>query len=78
MYPEVTFDRALLALKTGGGAWCRSGWSGKTLAVHLNPGNPPMRPFFVLTDISTGTEQTWVPSIGDLLADDWHPYTHGE
>lgn len=83
---EDTFDfgMALDVLKDGGRV-ARKGWNGKNQYVRMvDPYNDPafqiiensnidgtLMPFFALKNAQNGFIP-WVPSIGDLLADDWH------
>lgn len=52
----------------------RLGWNGKGLAVGLVAnikGEPLLQPFFIIYNSNKGTYNTWVPSVSDLLAEDW-------
>lgn len=53
---------------------CRKGWNGKGMYVKLEKGGDyefsEINPFFVIKNTSNSFN-TWVPSVSDLLADDW-------
>ena len=67
------FSMALELLKKGK-KLARAGWSGKGLYVQLTKGGDyefsEILPFFVLKN-SHNSFNTWVPSVSDLLAEDW-------
>jgi hypothetical protein len=67
------FSVALELLKKGK-KLTREGWAGKGLYVQLNKGGDyefsEILPFFVIKN-SLNSFNTWVPSISDLLAEDW-------
>ncbi len=80
----LSFSEALHWLKDGGRA-AREGWNGKGMWVALNNAigykyayqagidsmtAHDMNPFFVIKQ-ADGTVSTWVPSVGDCLAEDW-------
>ena len=69
----LTFSQALEAVKKGL-AICRKGWNGKGLFVTLF--RDDFRTFLgiqkmLLLHYPDGMTYTWVPSISDLLAEDW-------
>lgn len=53
---------------------CRKGWNGKGLYVKLEKGGDyefsEILPYFVIKNTSNSFN-TWVPSVSDLMADDW-------
>lgn len=63
-----TFSDALKVLKDGGKV-CRSGWNGKGMSVQLHfvVGMPPMLVLKKDGEILS----TWVPSMSDVLSEDW-------
>lgn len=67
------FDYALKFLKSGE-KLTRKGWNGKGLNVKLIESGDEllknMQPFFVIKN-AEGIVNTWVPSVSDILADDW-------
>lgn len=67
------FSIALQLLKQGK-KLARKGWAGKGLYVQLHKGGDfefsEILPFFVLKN-SLNSFNTWVPSVSDLLAEDW-------
>lgn len=73
----VSFSKALTGMKVGK-KFQRQGWNGKGLHVRLHEtvigtdmgSQEPVyiQPFFVITGVTTNT---WVPSVSDLLAEDW-------
>jgi len=68
------FSWALQMLKRGKRI-SRAGWNGKGLWVEMAEIYMPvigldLEPFFVIKNVS-GTLNTWVPSVSDLLAEDW-------
>lgn len=70
---NMTFGLAVEALKKG--FWvCRKGWNGKGMYIQLNKGGDyefsELLPFFVIKNTSNSFN-TWVPSISDILAEDW-------
>ena len=52
----------------------REGWNGKGMFVQLNRGMDygfsELLPFFVIKNVK-GSFNTWVPSVSDILAEDW-------
>lgn len=69
----MDFGRALEALKAGNKV-CRVGWNGKGMYVEMNVGGDyefsEILPFFVIKNV-LNSFNTWVPSVSDLLANDW-------
>jgi len=70
--PATLFDfsRALEALKDGREIQ-RAGWNGANQRVFLHTFATDMQPCFVLINAQGKKQPGWVPSMGDLLADDW-------
>lgn len=69
----MNFGQALESLKLG----CkiaREGWNGKGMYVQLHTGvdyeHAIIEPFIVIKNVKNSFN-TWVPSISDLLAEDW-------
>lgn len=73
----LTFSEVLEGLKAGK-SFARSGWNGKGLSVTLAPEGAiavhgfALQSFFMLFNLNTNTANTWVPSVSDLLAEDWY------
>ena len=69
----MNFGQALELLKQGKPV-CRIGWNGKNLYVELVEGkdhaDSKIESFFVIYN-GRGTYNTWVPSVSDVLANDW-------
>lgn len=65
----VPFDIALGHLKRGA-FLSRSGWNGKGMRIEFRPRTATLGPHFVILNVRKEYD-TWVPSISDLLADDW-------
>lgn len=80
----MDFGSAITVLKRGVSV-AREGWNGKGMWVHLMERNSVaytdpetdqlnsvyvLEPFFVIKNVQ-GSLNTWVPSISDLLAEDW-------
>ncbi|PEF03455.1 hypothetical protein COM97_27335 [Bacillus thuringiensis] len=81
----MTFGQAIEALKQNKKV-ARKGWNGKGMFVYFVPANsyPTMtdvakkefgdmahyNPYFAIKTV-VGTISTWVPSVGDCLAEDW-------
>jgi len=69
----MTFGLAVEALKKGFRV-CRKGWNGKSMYIQLNKGGDyefsEILPFFVIKNV-LNSFNTWVPSISDILAEDW-------
>jgi hypothetical protein len=71
---ELSFNQALEYLKHNHRV-ARSGWNGKGLSVHLERGRQygdiKLSDCFLI-NAERGSYNTWVPSISDLLAEDWY------
>lgn len=71
---KMNFGQALEALKEGKKV-ARKGWNGKGMWVRIVEAatignNTNILSFFIIKNISD-TFNTWVPSVSDLLAEDW-------
>lgn len=70
---RIDFGAAIKVLKDGKRA-ARSGWNGKGMFVELHKGGDfqfsELNPFFVIKNVANSFN-TWVPSISDILAEDW-------
>lgn len=70
---RMTFEQALPYIK-GGSKARRSGWNGKGLYVQIENGGDykfsEILPFFVIKN-NKNSFNTWVPSVEDILANDW-------
>jgi hypothetical protein len=70
---DRSFEAALNALKNGQRV-AREGWNGKGQCVAMqkpDAGSKMTAPYFYLKN-TAGDNVPWVPSIGDLLAEDWY------
>lgn len=69
----MNFGLALEELKQGNKV-TRKGWNGRGLYVQLEKGGDyqfsEILPFFVIKN-TLNSFNTWVPSVSDLLAEDW-------
>lgn len=69
----MNFGQVLELLKQGKKV-ARQGWNGKGMYVELNKGGDykfsEIHPFIVIKNVNNSFN-TWVPSISDLLAEDW-------
>lgn len=69
----MNFGQALESLKQGERV-ARAGWNGKGMWVRLEEGGDfnfsELLPFFVIKN-ALNSFNTWVPSVSDLLAEDW-------
>lgn len=69
----MNFGQALELLKEGKKV-ARAGWNGKGLYVSFVKGKDHehaiIEPFFVINN-KLNSFNTWVPSISDVLAEDW-------
>ena len=82
----MNFGEALEALKLGSRI-CRDGWNGKGMFVYLVPANAypvsteaaksyfkgelvPYNAYMAIKNTNE-TVSTWVPSVNDVLAEDW-------
>lgn len=70
MVELINFSLVLDGIKEGK-LYRRKGWNGKGLLVRLEKGVDYIQPFFVIVNTETGVVNTWVPSVSDLLAEDW-------
>lgn len=87
---DFSFSYALSVLKRGGSV-CRKGWNGKGMFVYMVPANAyeptteaaklhyggskvPYNAYLAIKNVNE-TVSTWVPSINDVLADDWVIYS---
>ncbi len=66
----MDFSSALYDLKAGAKIQ-RSGWNGADLFVTMTPANGEVGAYFSIHKPDGTVQPGWVPSIGDLLADDW-------
>lgn len=66
---QLSFGHAIELLKAGKRV-ARSGWNGKGMSVQLRQQTSELNAHLVLQNVH-GTFDTWVPSISDLLAEDW-------
>lgn len=82
---QMNFGHALETLKMGHSV-CRAGWNGKGMFIYLVPAAAypaqtavakavfgdmvPYNAYLALKGVD-GTVSTWVPSINDVLANDW-------
>ena len=69
MKSDLTFSEALVELKAGNKV-CRSGWNGKGMYVGFVPATQELNAHFRIKNVN-GSFSTWVPSINDVLAEDW-------
>jgi hypothetical protein len=69
----MKFGSALSLLKVGEKV-ARKGWNGKGMYIQYVRGmdfeHAIIKPFLVIKNVKNSFN-TWVPSISDLLADDW-------
>jgi hypothetical protein len=65
----MDFSTALIKLKKGYKV-ARKGWNGKGMYVFINTNIDDIEPFLVIRTVNK-TYNTWVPSISDLLSNDW-------
>ena len=75
----MDFGSALEALKRGDKV-ARAGWNGRGMWVTMATTSGDycfdtnecfqLEPFFIIQNVK-GTHNTWVPSVSDLLAEDW-------
>lgn len=68
----MNFGTALENLKLGN-TISRTGWNGKGMHVELRKANANLNEHLALKNVK-GTFDTWVPSISDLLAEDWQAH----
>lgn len=76
MEHTMDFSLALNELEAGHKI-ARKGWNGKGMWVELRWCTPGINPHFVILN-AQGTFDTWVPSVSDLLAEDWDIVTLGD
>ncbi|MFA7287136.1 MAG: DUF2829 domain-containing protein [Patescibacteria group bacterium] len=57
-----------------GRAMTRTGWNGKGMSVKFAVGGANVCPYFIMYKADGFIQPGWVPSIGDLLADDWQEF----
>lgn len=79
----MNFGEALEAVKSGARIY-REGWNGTgQWVVLIDPGNAmytkagasaPMQPCLGLKNAQGNMQPGWVPSMGDLMATDWHDW----
>jgi hypothetical protein len=73
VYTNRNFSFALELLKKGARI-SREGWNSKGLYVEIEKGGDykfsELNPFFVIKN-NLNSFNTWVPSVSDLLAEDW-------
>lgn len=72
----IDFGTAIAALKVGSMV-ARNGWNGKGMHVELRKATQDLNKHLTLKNVQ-GTFDTWVPSISDLLAEDWVIVGQGE
>lgn len=69
----MNFGQTLEELKEGKKV-ARNGWNGKGMYIQLHMGtdfeHAIIEPFLVIKNVKNSFN-TWVPSISDLLAEDW-------
>jgi len=69
----MNFGNILEELKTGKKV-VRNGWNGKGMYIQLNKAMDfefsELCPFFTIKNVRNSFD-TWVPSVSDLLAEDW-------
>lgn len=82
----MDFGAALVALKQGKKVW-RGGWNGRGMFVYMVPANSypattavakehfggqlvPYNAYLAIKNVN-GTVSTWVPSVNDVLSEDW-------
>ena len=65
----MDFGSAIWRLK-GGMRVARIGWNGKGMHVELRKASINLNEHLALKNVK-GAFDTWVPSISDLLAEDW-------
>lgn len=69
----LDFGEALLHLK-GGNKVARKGWNGKGMYIEYCKGKDHdfsiIEPFLLIKNVKNSFN-TWVPSVSDLMAEDW-------
>ena len=66
----MNFETILSELKAGHRV-ARSGWNGANQFVYMTRFTSECLPCFMLRNAQGKSQPGWVPSIGDLLAEDW-------
>ena len=68
----MNFSKALKKLKKGK-MMTRASWSSKGATVHKAAYRKGIKPFFLICFDANDDEMfsPWVPSVGDLFAEDW-------
>lgn len=66
---SLTFGDAVMALKNGQKV-ARSGWNGKGMFVRYIETTDQLNKHLELKNVA-GSFDTWVPSVSDVLAEDW-------
>ena len=70
---RMTIGEAIKALKQGKKV-CRRGWNGKGMYIQYNKArdfeHSELCPFLTIKNVRNSFD-TWVPSIWDLMAEDW-------
>uniref|UniRef100_A0AB39CE41 Thoeris anti-defense 2-like domain-containing protein n=1 Tax=Pseudomonas phage HRDY3 TaxID=3236930 RepID=A0AB39CE41_9VIRU len=71
--PLYTDFSPVIALLKRGHRFSRKNWNGKGLSVYIQKFHDAhkLKPCFVLENADGERQPGWVPSISDLLADDW-------
>ena len=69
----MDFSQALDELKDGHELQ-RKGWNGANQRVHMFIAGATYQPCFILHNAQGLKQPGWLPSMGDLLADDWQIY----
>lgn len=67
----MSFSEVLELLKAGMMA-SRKGWNGRDLSVCIIEDHECIEPFFIIQ--SQTKTNTWVPSVSDILANDWEAF----
>lgn len=66
----MDFSAALLELKANK-KLTRTGWNGKGMHVEFAVGGGRVQSCIIMRKPNGDIQPGWVPSIGDLMADDW-------
>lgn len=67
----LSFGHAIAAMKEGHKV-ARAGWNGKGMSIsRIDGGYHQYNTHFLIKQVD-GSLSTWVPSVGDCEADDWH------
>lgn len=73
----LTFSETLEGLKADK-TYARKGWNGKNLTVKLMSAledrfnGYDFNPFFIIINSDSSVINPWVPSVSDILAEDWY------